>query len=279
MARNLAETQELFWRLITAPEGVERAMQTLHISREELEDVFNSDRKFPAMERMDVYANMYFYRILDVLKDDYARVLRLIGDVAFHNLITDYLLVYPSSNPSLRYIGSHLPEFLERHAVTEEYPPVADLARLERARADAFDAPDAEALGAEQLQQFPPTSWANLRLSVPEAVRFLELDWPVHVLWRALKDEKEPPELKAAPTRIRVWRDGNLIYHAPISELEDAALRSFRNGMTLAQTCVALQEMQGDKPIATRIAELLHKWIDEGIIETAELAAEDDEEA
>src|SRR5689334_16140542 len=105
----LKATQSLLLKLITAPEGVEKALQ------ESPKTVLpiKGDNRLASVERLDIYANMYFYRIRDALKEDFPAVLKILGEMGFHNLITEYLLKYPSTHYSLRYVGRHLPRFLK----------------------------------------------------------------------------------------------------------------------------------------------------------------------
>ena len=95
-----------------------------------------------AYGRLDVYADMYFYRLRDCLAEDFPKLAELVGEARFHNLVTDYLLRHPSSHPSLRELGRRLPAFLADHAIAAEFPVAADLARLEWARVDVFDERD-----------------------------------------------------------------------------------------------------------------------------------------
>jgi hypothetical protein len=73
----LTETQRLLWQLITAPEGVAAALAADGARggslRAHLVRTVRGDRGLEAVQRLDIYANMYFFRILDVLKEDYRR--------------------------------------------------------------------------------------------------------------------------------------------------------------------------------------------------------------
>ena len=93
---------------------------------------------------------MYFFRLLDILRDDYAAVVAVLGDEPFHNLVTDYLLACPSQHPSVRNVGERLPRFIDGHALGLERRWLGELARLERARLEVFDGPDAEPLPARR---------------------------------------------------------------------------------------------------------------------------------
>jgi hypothetical protein len=91
-----------------------------------------------------IYADMYQARLLDVLRDDFPLVLAVIGDEAFCSLAGRYLARHPSEHPSVRYVGRRFTDFV---AADETVPPfLADLARLEWARVDVFDALDGEPL-------------------------------------------------------------------------------------------------------------------------------------
>src|SRR5262245_58775530 len=131
MTSSLAALQRRFFRLITAPTGVGEALP--HLAAEEPAAaplnrwISGPDARF-AEERLDVYANMYFYRLLDVLLGDYPKVLALVGQANFHNLVTDYVLAHPSENPSLRYVGERFPAFLKKSERAEPWPHLADLA-------------------------------------------------------------------------------------------------------------------------------------------------------
>src|SRR6266571_3203730 len=68
-ASDLRQTQQLFWALITAPEGARPAAENLlrrgTVAPGEIDAIFSGDDRLPALERIDIYANMYFYRLLD----------------------------------------------------------------------------------------------------------------------------------------------------------------------------------------------------------------------
>ena len=188
---SLRRTQELFWRLITAPEGIGAGLKELthsgSIGPEKLDLLFSGgsgdEATGPsAADRLDIYANMYFYRLLDTLKEDYPSVRAAVGDDRFHNLVTDYLLQYPSSHPSLRYLGEHLQRFLSRYALGREYPYLADLARLEWDRVEMFDAADATPVSREDLARLPQDRAGQARFTLVPACRVRRFDHDVAAL-------------------------------------------------------------------------------------------------
>lgn len=63
-------------------------------------------------DRMSIYQNSYYERMIAALKQDFPRLCEDIGENAFASLIQDYLQSYPSKHYNLRAIGKHLSEFI-----------------------------------------------------------------------------------------------------------------------------------------------------------------------
>jgi hypothetical protein len=190
----LQGTESLFWDLITAPEGVRPGLETLvrdgKAAPSAIDALIAGDERLPAAERLDIYANMYFFRLLDCLREDFPRLANALGEDRFHNLATDYLMAHPSENPSLRYLGRRLPEFLAGHTLNRESPCLTGLARLEWTRADLFDAADARPLGRDDLGRLSQEQAGDLALRAVPAFRLLRLDHDAPRLWRDLRDRE-----------------------------------------------------------------------------------------
>lgn len=140
----LAELQSLLYRLVTAPAGVEEALSHERALQDfGLETVIAGTKRLSARDRVGIYANAYFYRLLDIFKEDFSCTYTVLGDINFHNLITGYLIEYPPSEPSVFWAGHHLPRYLETirgpaAVPVLQLPFLADLARLERACIEVF---------------------------------------------------------------------------------------------------------------------------------------------
>lgn len=267
MSPTLAETQQLFWKLIAAPEGAASGLQAL--ASDELasaRSLVRDDDRLSAVERFDIYANMYFFRILDVLKEDFPALLAVIGDDHFHNLITDYLIAHPSSHFSLRFVGMHLPSFLAGYPLQESWPFLADLASFEWALLDAFDARDDEPIPASALAQLAPENWPGLRFVLTSSLRSLELQWPVLDIWSAAR-AGEPISLpESTTTRVRVWRQNMAVWHRRIEADEADALAAVGKGATFAEICEQLAADGGEENAPVRAATLLQTWLADGLV-------------
>jgi len=95
-------------------------------------------------DRLGVYTEMYWARLLDVLRDDFPRVAAVLGADRFTALAAAYLERHPSTDPSVRWVGANFADFLAEWGPVDDLPFLADLARLEWTRLAVFDAADYE---------------------------------------------------------------------------------------------------------------------------------------
>jgi hypothetical protein len=257
---SLKQMQQLLWKLITAPEGV---AQLGPADGARARALVAGDERLSAIERLDIYADMYFYRLRDALAEDFAAVCAVVGEDNFHNLVTDYLIAHPPSHFSLRYAGRHLPSFLVRHPLSQRWPYLGDLAQLEWAILDAFDAPDAPVLDSSTLAAVPPESWPALRFQLTPSLRLLQLDWPADEIWKQVQRE----EALAAPARaavsVRVWRQDLCVYHRRIDPAERVALVALQSAASFAGVC---EEITSYDVRADRVSALLQTWLDDGLL-------------
>jgi hypothetical protein len=277
MQPTLAETQRYLWRLITAPEGVAAGLASLGDEdprlAERLEQIVAGDRRLSARQRLDIYANMYFYRLLDSLREDYPAVCAVVGAGEFHNAITDYLLAHPPSHPSLRYAGRHVPRFLRAHRLAEERPWLPALAELEWAILDAFDAADGPTLAAEDLERLAPESWAAARLTPTASLRLLEVDWRVDDVWDRTQRGEPPGDAEAIASALQIWRRDLRVYHRPLEALERDCLRLLLAGEPFAAWCDRAAAAAGEDAAAEEVVSIVRRWLNEGVLAAVQPAA------
>ena len=241
---SLRELQGAFWRSIAREPGAAPAPDPLV-----LETVPPTPTLAPA-ERVHVYAGMYFWRLVDALREDFPKLATVLGDGGFADLVRGYIRAHPSTAPSIRHLGRALPDFLAG------YQPayLADLARLEWTRLQVFDAPDATPLTAGDLRRIAVEEWPGLRFTLVPACARLVTTWPVHRLW-----VDAAAALAPARTLLRVWREGFLVYQTAMDPAEEAALKRLAAGEPFAAICEGF-----DAP--AEAAALLLRWIEDGII-------------
>ncbi len=267
----LAETQRLLRRLITGPEGVRPALaENGDPEGRGLAEVIRDDAPLSAVDRLEVYAHAYFSRILEVLRKDYPALHAALGDDHFHALISDYLIAHPPTRFSLRHAGEALPSFLSGHVVAATlragFPWAADLATLEWAVVDAFDAADAAHLTREDLARLPPEGWGDLRLRLDPSVRILQAGWPVNRIREAFDAEQPLPAIAPEETAVCVWRRDERVFHRPLDPMEAACLGLVSEGATFGDLCGRIALEVGDSETPARALALLTGWVESGLL-------------
>jgi hypothetical protein len=252
----LRELQRLFWDFVAgAPDAVVPPSPDPALARS-----VRPSAALEPVERLRIYAGMYWLRIRDALREDYPRVAAALGPEGFDMLVRGYLARHPSEHPSLRHLGRHLPRFLRERPPPGAAPFLADLARLEWARVEAFDAPDATPLTVADLRAIPAERWPELRFTLVPGLDIVRSEWPLHRIW-----ETPGAEAAAARTAIRVWREDWKVYHASMDPAEEAALASVLRGEPFAMVCEALLG-HSDEEAAAAGAGLLARWVEDGLV-------------
>ncbi len=260
--RTLNELQRLLYRLITAPDGVADGLKAEPTPLPGgLEAVIHGDERLSAVERLNIYANGYFYRLLDVLKEDYPATWTVLGADNFHNLVTGYLIECPPTQPSLFYAGEFLADVLAGHPLRQRWPFIVELARLERTIIEVFHAPDTEPLDTATLRAVSPADWPTVTLRTSTALEILDCEWGVSEVLRAIEENREWSPPQHAPVSILVWRQNFQVHRRELDAGERDALRMSRDGASFARICEAIATGSPEKDAVATISRLLTRWL------------------
>lgn len=219
-----------------------------------------------ARGELDVYANMYHSRLYDALVDDYPKLHAALGEDAFAPLARDYLRAHRPTSFTLRELGAHLPAYLRAHA---DAPPWAsELAALERARLEAFDAGDCEPLAQETAaalgEQLP-----ELVLQWVTASAVISLTWSVDEIWSAIEDDEPIPAPVAGDRVVLVWRSDTRVLHRTLDDDEAPLAEQISRGVSFAALCEQLGAQHADGAVG-RAAELLIRWLQSAVLRSPE---------
>ena len=214
--------------------------------------------------RIAIYADMYRARLVDVLREDFPRVCAILGDDAFRAVAGRYLARHPSTQPSVRHLGRGFAGYLATERLPR--PFLADLAHLEWARVEVFDAPDPEPLRLTDLAAIAPADWPALPLRPIEACRVVSSAWPLHEIWAADDDTPGGGAPAAVPTTLRVWREGWSVSHAAMGPVEVEAFGVLQGGAPFAAVCAAVESGRAPDAAAHEVGALLMRWLEDGLL-------------
>ncbi len=209
---------------------------------------------------------MFFYRLLDILREDFPATLAVLGDEAFHNLITGYLLEYPPTEPSVHHCGRYLADYLRGHPLARTKPWLGDLAMLERAHLEVFHAADSHPLDAPAMKKIALDRWPRLRMRTVPAMTILALDWNVTKLFDAIADGRKWRRAERGKFSVLVFRRGFAVAHRILNHDEASALTAAAKGSPFAHICeLAAGKARG--PRATRkVNSMLERWLGDGLM-------------
>jgi hypothetical protein len=137
--------------------------------------------------RFAVYRNNVIVGLIDALADAYPVVQLLVGEEFFRAMAVVFVRAQPPRSPVLAWYGAGLAEFIEGFPPATRLPYLADVARLEWLRVDAWHAADAMPMPMDALATLladAPTLPAA-RVVLHPAVRVLRSKHPVVGLWAA----------------------------------------------------------------------------------------------
>lgn len=218
--------------------------------------------------RLGIYRNAYRLRLIEVLGTDYEVLHAYLGDELFDTLARDYITAHPSTFRNVRWFGGKFAEFLRSTPRYAGHPELAELAQFEWSLAQAFDSPDEDEVGFEQVAVVPPEDWAELRFRPHTALRLLELRTNAISIWKAIENDNSPcaPETFAEPVTWAVWRKQHSPFFRSLEGDEDWALKAMISQATFGEICAGLCEWHAEEDAPARAASMLRGWVAESWI-------------
>ena len=221
-----------------------------------------------AKGRLDVYANGYRSRLIEILDADYPALHALAGDDLFDHLARAYIAAHPSVFPNARWFGFHLARFLAHDTAFVSQPMLAEMAKFEWAMGLAFDSADDPVLGIAELASVPSEAWSTLGFRLHRSLQPTELAWNVPAFWSAVTREEDPPVLELAPETASwiVWRRELTTYFRSLEADEAATLDLIARDGSFADMCDVLCAWHEPDAVPAIAMTLLKRWIAEGLI-------------
>lgn len=283
--RSLDVVQRWFQAVVTHPGGIEggavsdEAQALIRLNRGELEAVVRRSKNLTAAERMSIYANAYYSRLLECLGANYPILKQTLGEEVFDSFAFEYLQQYPSRSYTLDHLGESFAKFLEEtRPAPEEGEEVGwpdfliDLATFEWAVAKVFDGPGVEGrtlLTAESLQSIPPERFAEARLVPVPCLHVLTFRFPVNAYYTAARQTAEGEELpipEPGEEHVALTRREFIVRRYPLTVPQQALLREILAGGTVGEAIEAAAATSDldDEALAAELRAWFRFWVAEG---------------
>lgn len=272
---SLSQLQKWMRWVITDPRGVESAL--LDPNPTGLPERYQSPQAsgyslvsksldHSVENRLSVYAEGYFFRLLESLETDFKRLRLLMGELEFQLLISEYLKVYPSTNFNIGEVGLQLPQFFKLNNDNECW---CEAAEFDLKILQVFYTVDGPTLDPKSFETLSEEDWENLRLEIDLSVKLLTSCWPLEKFW-GLDFPSAPFQKAENQKNYLLWRKHYRVEFKEMTALEAAALNQLMAGKSLSQTIENLDEtfsqLSMPEHLSQQVMEFFGRWISDGII-------------
>ena len=278
--RPLGQIQNWLQSVITHPLGVEAgiaadaAQAEIATSAGDVESVILPSRALGSIKRLEVYANAYYARLLECLRDYFPALVHALGEEVFDEFAFGYLQRFPSQSYTLGDLADNFATFLdETRPVPDEaesdapanWPDfVIDLARLEWNIDSVFDGAgieNAPPLSAERLGEISADDWPQARLVPVVCLRLLSFQFPVNDYYTEFRQGKEPALPLPAETHLALSRRDYVVRRYPLSAAQFCLLKALHQGEPVGAAIAAAAETVDDvDALAGSLRNWFHQW-------------------
>jgi hypothetical protein len=182
----LAELQQAFASFLRSPPGQAPAAALPAALR---------DHGAAVDDRLAVYKNNVYARLIDALAASYPAVERLVGAEFFRYAAIEYIGRNLPRSPSLIGYGRHFPAFLAHFAPAASVPYLADVATLEWHYLEAYHAAEATPAAADSFAAALADPAQAPAFQLHPSARLMQSSFPVSRIWE-LNVQPEPPSEK-----------------------------------------------------------------------------------
>lgn len=258
----------------TAEEAIASDAAQAAIPAGQAREIVLPSKTLSALERLDVYRDMYLLRMEEALSIDYPSLKHFLGDDEFMRLVARYVDVYPSRSYTLNRLGDHLCEFIETLDDLPRKDFCLDLARLEFALTYVFDAPETPPMTPAQVKAVPPDAWENARLKPVEAFRLLELNYPISRYVGAVDEENPFPRIARKKTWVVAYRANYGLHRMDLAQPAYELLSLLASGKTMGEAIESVMLRKWRPAVKeSHLFEWFRDWMAEGFFQSVELSA------
>lgn len=203
-------------------------------------------------QRMQIYNQQYWWRLLDALQTNFPLVTRLFGPTDFNQKIAiPFMVKYPPDHWSLTLFGEKLPGWIDKYYHASDKKLVYDAALLDQIFASSFLGKQNPLLDLETLSKNDPEALLNLPFYLQPHLFLVQFDYDLPFLREEMLKEEPQYWMKHDFPRL----PSEKIYHfvffrnsknnvawKDISQEEFFLLKRFQEGASIQLACNWIEE-------------------------------------
>ena len=275
MTVNLAGLQRWMQAVIVHPccaeHGADSPEARAELEPERIAELVRPSAALTPLDRVGIYQGMYLVRMREALEFDYPTLRAYFGETRFAELVTAYVGAHPSRNYTLNRLGDAMPAFVATWSSEEEASFLHDLARLELALSDVFDAEPSVVLRPEDVATIPPDAWAGARLVPSATLRVLAFTHPVTEALVAAKKGEPVERSRRRASFCALYRKHVTVMRLDLSRPEHDLLVALIAGTNLGEALERATASLKATERADRVFGWFRGWIAQGLFSRVEL--------
>jgi hypothetical protein len=279
---NLEQIQRAFFEVtrqpLTSSQGIRPRLPDGRLTRKVASEFIKPNDRLTSQERLEIYNQQYWFRLLDCLTEDFPGLRSLIGERKFDKFAIAYLTDCPSESFTLRDLGSRLEAWLRKHRqfVRGVERLALDMVRLEWANVVAFDELELPRFTTDELGNLSGDTVFRLQ----PHLQLLALAYPVDELRFQIRSTEPQNDMvsnavlefprrtgirrsslpKPQKVYLAVYRLQNTIYFKRLTRDAFALLRALGQGKPLAKSIEASLPRAANK--VEHYREQLREWFE-----------------
>lgn len=270
--KSLYDVQRWMMDVITHPEGSVAGSastagdETNALAGRKPHGVVGRSKSLTSRERIEIYGNMYFWRLQDCLDGDFQSVKYAVGNSEFADLTKAYLVKHPSRYYNLNRLGDRFATFLRAQKDHPHRIFLAELAELERAIEVVFDAPRATSVGRSAIRRLPQAAWPETRIEFISALSLHAFTHPINAFVDAVRKKENPAKPAREKTWIAVYRKNHAVWRMDLNRQQFVILTALQSGKTVGEALEAGLAVPGTdlNAIVGQIASWFELWAARG---------------
>lgn len=227
MEERLKEVQSWIYEVITHPGSIDEGTKNALIHQEicSVETVIAPSNSLTSQERINIYRNGYFLRLLECFKHEFKGLHHALGDEMFNHFVWMYLQAYPSTSYTLNELGKMFPTYLQKSLednLNGSEPDwwqlfIVDVAKFERAYVETYNGTGHESLESNEL-------FEDIPLKLSPAVRLLRLNFSIAECINAFRNNEFDSIPDPKPTNYVLTRKN---YRVLIHQMDEVEFKTF----------------------------------------------------
>ena len=196
------------------------------------------DESLSAEQRIGIYRGSVHGILTQALEQTFPVCKMLLGEKFFNAMCDVFIDQHPPSSPFFADFGATLASFLDTFEPAKPVPFVADMARLEWLRKQAWQTKLEPASDFTQLMETPEADYATLTFSLNPSLQLFQSNYRIDLLWNAHQLNNQT-EIDAAvervninePVKLAIWKLSDEL--AIFNFIEDEKIKKHNKGKTL----------------------------------------------